>query len=168
MTWDNYSNPRCANAHGGLLPYHSNLGARAVISWPSMKLTILLRKLVFLTRLSSPDNSSISAKIFRSLRNQNPGSLIVQKCLFLEQEFGTSCTFVILSAESPPSMRIIKKQFSNADSILLWDKFKDRNHLRHLHKTSLWPKVWDNARDHGIPGFKSIRADNINFSQSDP
>ena len=140
-----------------LPPYHNNLGARAVISWPSMKLRILLRKLRFLTRLSSPDNSSISATIFRSLRNQNPGPLIVQQCLFLEQEFGTSCTSDILSAESPHSM-IIKKQLSNADSILLWDKLKDRNHLRHLHKTSLWPKLWNNACDHGIPGSKSIRA----------
>ena len=121
-----------------------------------MKLRILLRKLRFLIRLSSPDNSSISATTFRSLRNQNPGPLIVQQCLFLEQQFGTSCTSDILSAEFPPSMRIIKKQLSNADSILLWDK-KDRNHLRHLHKTSLWPKSWHNARDHGIPSSKSIR-----------
>ena len=123
-----------------------------------MKLRILLRKLRFLIHISSPDNSSISATIFCSLRNQNPGPQIVQQCLFLEQEFGTSCTSDILSAESPPSMRIIKKQLSNVDSILLWDKLKDRNHLRHLRKTSLWPKAWDNARDHGIPGFKSIRA----------
>ena len=120
-----------------LPPYHSNLGARAVISWPSMTLRILLRKLRFLTRLLSPDNSSISATIFRSLRNQNPGPLIVQQHLFLEQKFGTSCTSDILSAKSPPSMRIIKKQLSNADSILLWDKLKDRNHLRYLNKTSL-------------------------------
>ena len=123
-----------------LPPYHSNLGARAVvISWHSMKLRILLRKLRFLTRLSTPDNSSISATIFRSLRNQNAGPLIVQQCLFLEREFETSCTSNsdILSAESPPSMKIIKKQLSNADSILLWDKLKDRNHLSHLYKTSL-------------------------------
>ena len=72
-----------------LPPYHSNLGASAVISWPSMKLRILLRKLRFLIRISSPVNSSISATIFRSLRNQNPGPKIVQQCLFLEQEFGT-------------------------------------------------------------------------------
>ena len=47
-------------------------------------------------------------------------------------------------------MRIIKKQLSNADSILLWDTLKSQ--------TSLWPKAWDNARDHAIPGSKSIRA----------
>ena len=141
-----------------LPPYHSNLGAHAVISWPSMKLRILLRKLRFLTRLSSPDKSAISTTIFCSLRNQNPDPLIVQQCLFLEQEFGTSCTSDNLSTKSPPSMRFIKKQLSNADSILLWDKLKDRNHLKHLHKTSLWSKVWDNARDNGIPGYKSIRA----------
>ena len=67
-----------------LPPYHNNLGVRAVISWPSMKLRILLRKLRFLIRISSPDNSSISATIFLSLRNQNPGPQIVQ-CLFLEK-----------------------------------------------------------------------------------
>ena len=46
----------------GIPKHHANLCPLIALGWPSMRLRILKRKLMFLLRLTRPDNSSISAK----------------------------------------------------------------------------------------------------------
>ena len=72
------------------LPNHcAYLCPLVAFRWPSMRLRIFRRKLGFLRRLMYPQNLSIGAKDFLSLKEQGLDPLIVQLCI-LEQAYNNA------------------------------------------------------------------------------
>ena len=67
--------------------HHSNLIA---LRWPTMRYHIFTRKLSLLHRLMKSQQSTISAKVFESMKHQIPGPLIIDQCKFLEEVYKTN------------------------------------------------------------------------------
>ena len=64
-----------------------------------MRLCILQRKLMFLLRLTRPDNSAISAKVFQAVKEKGVKPLIVQQCRILKHSYNTNFTSPLLGEE---------------------------------------------------------------------
>ena len=133
--------------------HHSNQCPLIALKWPSMRLRILKRKMIFLLRLMKLENSSISAKVFRSLRESDTEPLVVQQCKYQKQAYNTNFTQTILT-----DIKSIFKVPEKADHELTWIHVKERPSLKPLSRSISWPKLWDIARDRGIQGAISLQA----------
>ena len=132
----------------GIPKHHANLCPLVALGWPSMRLRILKRKLMFLLRLTRPDNSSISAK----------EPLIAQQCRLLEHSYGTNLTSSLLDEENAEEIRSILKKLENADQTLTRTEVEKKPSLTFLSHPICWTKLWDTARDYGIQGSRSLLA----------
>ena len=137
--------------------YHSNLCSRIALNWSSMRLRILKRKMRFLVKLMKPENMSISAKVFRSLREDGVEPLAIQQCKYLEQEYDTNFTQAILT-DSDVSINSIFKALKEADQDYTRSLVSKSTSLKHLAVSIPWLKLWDIARDRGIQGARSLQA----------
>ena len=87
----------------GISKYHSNIGTRIGLHWPSVKARILRRKLTFLAKLLEEDDC-LSLHVFRTLASEDVYEIsIVQQCHFLEQHIGTN--YLQLCLKDPPNAR---------------------------------------------------------------
>ena len=120
-----------------------------------MRYRILIQKLSFLHRLLNSHQSSISVKVFHSLKDQGPGPLIVKQSKFLEEVYHTNVTESILLGETT-CLKSIKKALRAADLDYVWSKVAQQTSLRALSRDISWPKLWDMARDRGIQGTRSL------------
>lgn len=138
------------------LPKHfANLCPLVFLDWPTMRYRILIQKLSFLYRLIHSCKSTISVKVFNSLKDQAPGPLIVQQCKLLEEVYDTNITESILEGDEI-SLKSIKKVLRAADSDYVWSKVSQQTSLRVLPRDISWPKLWDIARERGIQGARSL------------
>ena len=138
------------------LPKHfANLCPLIFLQWPTMRYRILIRKLGFLHRLLNSPQSSIGAKVFHSIKDHDPGPLIVQQCKFLEEVYHINVTESILRGEDT-CLKSIKKALRTADSDYIWSKVAQQTSLRALSRDISWLKLWDMARDRGIQGTRSL------------
>ena len=140
-----------------LSKHYANLCPLIFLNWPTMRYRILIQKLSFLHRLLNSDQSTISVKVFNSLKNQVPGPLIIQQCKFLEEVYDSNITDSIMKGEEM-CLKYIKTTLRAADSNYIWTKVSRQLSLRALSRDISWPKLWDMARDRGIQGARSIRA----------
>ena len=122
-----------------------------------MRYCILIRKLGFLWRLLNPKRSTISVEVFNSLKDQDPGPLIIDQCKFLEQVYNTNYTASLLNDDTV-SLKSLKKALKAADDNHIWKMANKHNSLKCLSRSIMWPRLWDMARDHGIQGSRSLSA----------
>ena len=137
--------------------YHANQCPLIALRWPSMRLRILKRKIRFLLRLMKPENSSISSKVFCSLRDNDTDPLIVQQCRLLESAYHTNFTQTILTEGDSVDIRSIIKALEKADQDLTWLHAEQKSSLCHLSRAISWMKLWDIARDRGIHGTRCLQ-----------
>ena len=86
----------------GISKYHSNIGTRIGLHWPSVtKARVLCRKLTFLAKLLEEDDCP-SSHVFRTLASEGTYEIsIMQQCHFLEQHIGTN--YLQLCLKDPPN-----------------------------------------------------------------
>ena len=135
--------------------HHSNLIPLIALRWPTMRYRILTRKLSFLHRLMKSQQSTISAKVFESMKHQIPGPLIIDQCKFLEEVYKTNITATIVEGGGA-GLKKAKKALNAEDIDYIWSQVEMQNSLRSLSSVISWPKLWDMARDRGIQGSRSL------------
>ena len=65
------------------------------LHWSRLGVHILLRKMTLLYKLLLSDGDELSSCIFRPLAAKNVYKIsLVEQCLFLESEYGTTCTYI--------------------------------------------------------------------------
>ena len=140
--------------------HHSNLVPLVALDWPTMRLRILHKKLGFLWKHLHPEKKTISVAVFESLRSTNVEPLLVQQCKFLEQVYNTNYTDALLlqQDDTPLNLNTVKKALREEDRDYIWSEIHSHESLAALNREINWPKLWDNARDHGIQGSRSLIA----------
>ena len=136
---------------------HSNLIPLVALRWPTMRLRILQRKLAFLRRTLYPRKITIYVSVFESLRE------LIQQCKFLESVYGTHYTESLLSQSSdnglcPLSLKDIREALEERDRKYIWEQVSTRDSLASLSPDINWLRLWDDARDYGLPGAKALEA----------
>ena len=147
----------------GISKYHSNIGTRIGLHWPSVKARILCRKLTFLAKLLEEDDC-LSSHVFRTLASEDVYEIsIVQQCHFLEQHIGTN--YLQLCLKDPPNARSIvreaKKYILSKDWISTLRDSKTHSSLAVVSATdevaSSWNRVWDEALEYGVRGTRLMQ-----------
>ena len=138
--------------------HHANLSTLIALGWPTMRYRILSRKINFLFKLLHPKHKSISSDVFKALKDQEPGPLVVQQCRFLEQVYATNLTTSLLNNCADVSLQVIKKALLKADQKFIWDQAADHNSLSLLSRDISWVRLWDTARDYGLKAALSMQA----------
>ena len=141
--------------------HHSNLIPLVALRWPTMRLRILQRKLAFLRRTLYPRKITIYVSVFESLREKGTEPLLIQQCKFLESVYGTHYTESLLSQSSdndqcPLSLKDIREALEERDRKYIWEQVSTRDSLASLSPDINWLRLWDDARDYGLPGAKAI------------
>ena len=106
-----------------------------------MCLRILKRKIIFLLRQTKLENSSISSKVFRSLRESDTEPLVVQQCKYQKQAYNTNFTQTILMESDATDIKSIFKVPEKADHELTWIHVKERASLKPLSRSISWSKM---------------------------
>ena len=139
----------CRSLH--LSRFHSHLIPRIVLGLPSMRARILCAKLGFLSRISTPDNNTLSSLAFRRLQSNNSETALVQQCRYLQEVYTTDFTSIVLSTEGcKASLKQVKKDIVELDASLAKAEAEDHASLQLLLQSGVhWPAVWDEALDRG-------------------
>ena len=148
----------------GISKYHSNIGTRIGLHWPSVtKARVLCRKLTFLAKLLEEDDCP-SSHVFRTLASEGTYEIsIMQQCHFLEQHIGTN--YLQLCLKDPPNACSIvceaKKDILSKDLIsTLWD-LKTHSSLAVVSATdevaSSWNRLWDEAFEYGVRSTRPMK-----------
>lgn len=138
--------------------HHSTRAVRLALDWPSMATRILLRKLNFLQRLLS-NEESIAHNFFVNLSGQDAHLQLIEGCLFLEAQLGLEGI-----------VEDVRKGNINASELKKVLLCKDREDLLSVamehQSTALaaqiashtnWLKIWDCALDYGPRGTNAIQ-----------
>ena len=103
-----------------------------------------------------PDNSSISAKVFFSVKVNGSELLVTQQCRLLEQDYNTNFTSALLDEESVVDIKSVFELLEQADLKYIRTEINKKPSLRTLTQSIYWTKLWDIARDHGIQDSRSL------------
>ena len=88
--------------------------------------------------------STISAKVFESMKHQIPGPLIIDQCKFLKEAYKTKITATFVEGGGAGLKKAKNKNTEDIDYI--WSQVEKQNSLRSLSSEISWPKLWDMAR----------------------
>ena len=134
-----------------LSKFHSHLIPLMVLGIPSMRARILTAKLCFLSRITSPENNSLSSQTFRKLQEDGVETALVQQCRFLQEPYDSDFASRILQAQGcTDELSSCKKEILKADASLVRARAADHPSLKFLLRLNLsWLTVWDDVLDQG-------------------
>ena len=139
--------------------HHSNTAAFATLDVPTMKCSVLVRKLGFLQRVMGSDTDSLSGCVVLALCNEVDSICLVRECRELEECFGTKFTEAIIS-KNVCSMREMKKAIMKVDKRKMLEKCVEKAPLIAKVAECLgWAKLWDHVLDLGwkvVLGLKMV------------
>ena len=146
--------------------WYSNTAAIIVLGWNSLHSVCTIRKLTFLHRVMT-NEESICYRAFSAMADDVEALCLVRECRELEERYKSDFTSAILSAQESRdgleiirnAQRIIKKK----DRLLLLCKASQYQFVQQIAENVGWNKLWDDALDHGpsvIKGMKDLVSDN--------
>ena len=148
------------------LPKHfSGKVVRLALQWPAMSTRVLIRKLKFLSRLTSDSNDVelISKEIFSSLAAVDVYKLsIIQQCRMLESSLGTGVLAMCLNEPGKASSIVAeqKPHLISKDFQLLIEhslSHKSAKLVAEVVQTTSWCRLWDIALDRGVKGTRGLQ-----------
>ena len=111
---------------------------------------ILSAKLGFLSRITNPENNSLSSQTFRKLQADGVETALVQQRLFLQEPYDSDFASRILQAQGCTDELSSCKEILNADTSLVRARAADHPSLKCLLRLNLsWLAVWDDVLDQG-------------------
>ena len=138
--------------------HHSTRAVRLALDWPSMGSRILLRKLHFLQRLMSSEDS-IGHSFFNNLSSEDSLLQLIEGCLFLETQLGLGGL-----SEGVQKSRI---SASELKKVILCKDREDLLSMAMEHQSTAlaaqiashtnWLKIWDSALDYGPNGTNATQ-----------
>ena len=116
-----------------------------------MRARILSAKFGFLSRITDPENNSLSSQTFRKLRADGVETALVQQCRFLQESYNSDFASRILQAQGcTDELSSCKKEILKADTSLVRVRAADHPSLKFLLRLNLsWLAVWDDVLDQG-------------------
>ena len=144
--------------------FYSNNAVRIGLHWPSVATRILLRKLMFLSKLLCSTRDSLSSRVFTSLAMNDIYEIsIIQQCKMLESSLDTDILAKCLtSPENAVEIvktnknLILKQDFCKLISLSLSNQSSTRLVARVAEHTS-WHRLWDMALDKGVKGTRTLQ-----------
>ena len=142
--------------------FFSGTVTRLCLELPSIASLILLRKLLFLSKLLTKDSSShVSSRILSAGIITDPLNVsIIQQCKMLESRLQISESLVDKCLEDPDTAdcttRICRNIILDHDRQLLFDKAKhhpEASIISQISNSISWLNIWDRALDYvsGVP-----------------
>ena len=139
--------------------WFSNTAAKIILGWPSMHSICTIKKLKFLSRVVTIEDS-ISCQAFCSLTNDIESLFLVRECRELQERYSVDYTSVIL-ALNPKDRQSIVKDLTHAiqqrDQALPLQSASDMEYLGTITSVVKWRKLWDHALEYGRKGITSVR-----------
>ena len=139
--------------------WFSNTAAKIALGWPSMHSIVTIRKLKFLARVTSIDDS-ISWRAFCSLIYNAESLCLVKECRELEERYSVHYTSVILFSNQGDKQSVVKDltlTIQTKDQALQLQSASDFEDLCRIASVIKWKKLWDHALDHGETCISSLR-----------
>ena len=131
--------------------HHSNLIPLVALRWPAMRLRILQRKLVFLRHTLYPRKITIYVSVFESLWEKGTASSASSWKVFMALTSSDN-------GQCPLSLKDIREALEERDRKYIWEQVSTRDILASLSPDINWLRLWDDARDYGLPGAKALEA----------
>ena len=142
--------------------WYSNSAAIIALGWNSLHSVCTIRKLRFLQRVMT-NEESICHRAFSALVDNAEALSLVRECRELEERYKSNFTSEILSANEPADgldiIRSALKIINKKDQLLLLQKISKYQFVHKIAECVGWKKLWDHALDHGpsvIKGMKNL------------
>ncbi len=140
--------------------FHSDIAPVIGLHLPSIKARVLMRKLTFLAKLISSNDSNLSARVFRTLCSDNVYDIgLVHQCQFLANEIGVASVLARCLEHpdiSPTIVRSSRLEILRLDWSTTLENARTHLSVKHLvcstKVASSWGRIWDLALDHGAKG----------------
>ena len=141
--------------------WYSNTAANVALGWNSLHSTCTIRKLRFLHRVMT-NEESICYHTFSAMVDNVEALSLVRECRELEERYTSDFTSQILNIEEPgDGVEIVRKAqeyIIKKDQALLMAKVSDNyQHLYKIAECVGWKKLWDQALDYGPSVIKSLK-----------
>ena len=142
--------------------WYSNTAAIVALGWKSLHSVCTIRKLKFLHRVMT-NEESICHRAFSAMVDDVETLSLVRECRELEERYKSNFTSAILSAKEPEDgldiIRNAQNIINKKDQSLLLLKASKYQFVHLIAECVGWKKLWDNALDHGpsvIKGMKNL------------
>lgn len=141
--------------------WYSNTAAIIALGWNSLHSICTIRKLRFLHRVMT-NEESICHRAFSALVDDVESMSLVRECRELEMRYSTNFTSAILCTGGLEGHAITKKAqkvIVKKDQVLLLEKASKYPSLIQIAEGVGWKRLWDEAIDHGpsvIKGLKNL------------
>ena len=140
--------------------WYSNTAASVALGWNSLHSVCTIRKLKFLHRVLT-NEESICHSAFSAMVDNVEALSLVRECRELEERYKSNFTSQILNAKEPAvGLEIIRnaqKHINATDQALLLDKVSNYQYLHEIAECVDWKKLWDNTLDHGTSVIKGMK-----------
>ena len=140
--------------------WYSNTAAIVALGWNSFHSVCTIRKLRFLQRVMS-NEESLSYRIFSAMVDNVEALSLVRECRELEERYKSDFTSEILSASEPADrleiIRNAKKFINKKDQMLLLQKASKYQFIHKIAECVGWKKLWDHALDYGPSVNKAMK-----------
>ena len=142
--------------------WYSNTEAIVALGWNSLHSVCTIRKLRFLQRVMT-NEESICHRAFSAMVDDMEALSLVRECRELEERYKSNFTSDILSAnELADGLNIIRnahKIVNRKEQLLLLQKVSKHQFVHKIAECVGWKKLWDHALSHGpsvIKGMKNL------------
>ena len=140
--------------------WYSNTAACIALGWNSIHSICTIRKLRFLSRVMT-NQQSICYRAFSALVDDVESISLVRECRELEERYNCNFTSELLNTMNPEERTEIVKEAENIiskkDCTLLLSKGSTHYHLCLIAESVGWKKLWDHALDCGPSTIKAVR-----------
>ena len=140
--------------------WYSNSAAIIALGWNSLHSVCTIRKLRFLQRVMT-NEESICHRAFSALVDNAEALSLVRECRELEERYKSNFTSEILSANEPADgldiIRSALKIINKKDQLLLLQKISKYQFVHKIAECVGWKKLWDHALDHGPSVIKGMK-----------
>ena len=140
--------------------WYSNKAACIALGWNSIHSMCTIRKLKFLHRVMT-NEESICYRAFSAMVDDVEALSLVRECRELEERYSSNFTTQILEAaehlDGACVLREAEKYIIKKDQALLLAEVSQYYHLHMISQAIGWRKLWDDALDHGLYVVKGIK-----------
>lgn len=140
--------------------WYSNTAACVALGWKSIHAVCTIRKLRFLHRVMT-NEESVCYRAFSAMVDNVEALSLVKECRELEETYGADFTSQILDAidftASSCAIKEAEDHISKEDKVIQLQKASKFCHLIAIAESVGWRKLWDLSLDHGPSTVKSVR-----------
>ena len=140
--------------------WYSNKVACTALGWNSIHSLCTIRKLRFLLRAKT-NEESICYRTFSAMVDNIEGLCLVRECREMEQRYKSNFTTQILDAIEHHEGKCILKEaeefITQKDQELSLAEVSKYHHIHRISTEVGWRRLWDHAIDYGLPVVKSIK-----------